>query len=170
MALHPYEIDRGFQFDKTGSDRFTGAAAHELNLTDAGIKYRWRSITIKNGKAVLADDGEKIKGAFLYFDGAEGSERAIVRCQSAGTRFKNAGTTAIEYMAAIVGASRVIVPGVSIPERGFVQAASTIGNAFDEAQIQRAINGIGSVIDGGAANTAETDPPPDIVVQHGMSG
>ena len=164
MALHPYEIDRGFPFDENGSDRFTGNASVNLVKDNRGIRYRWRAITIKNGKAVLAGANDKIKGAFLYFD----SGRAVVRCQSAGIKYKNAGNSAIATESAIIGATRTLVSG-GTAENGFVQAAPDIANAFNQGNIQNAIKGVGYVINGGGTHANNSDPPADVIVQQGLS-
>ena len=118
MAQRPHEILWHYDFDKTGGDRFTGNAAHILDESNGGIRYKDRAITIKNGKAVLAGSNDRIKGAFQYFS----SGQAVVKVESAGTKFKNAGTAVISTGSKIIGATRVIESG-GTAENGYVQAA-----------------------------------------------
>ena len=169
MAQRPHEILWRYDFDRTGGDRFTGNAAHILDESNAGVRYKDRSITIKNGKAVLAGSNDRIKGAFQYFS----SGKAVVKVESAGTRFKNAGTTVLSTGDKIIGATRVIESG-GTAENGYVQAApespSPLVLATSGAQITRALKGIGYVDDGGGVYPANTDSEADVIVMHSMGG
>ncbi len=170
MAQRPHEILWLYDFDKTGGDRFTGNAAHIFDESNAGIRYKDRSITIKNGKAVLAGANDRIKGSFQYFN----SGKAVVKVESAGTKFKNAGTAAISTGAKIVGATRVIESG-GTAENGYVQAAPNapsplVANAANATAINNALKGIGYVDEGGGVYPANTDSEADVIVMHSMGG
>ena len=167
MAVYPKEIDRGFDYDESG---FTGTV-HSLDKTDRGIKYRWRAVTIKNGKAVLAGPGERIKGFFLYFD----SRKAVLRCQSAGTKCKNAGTSPLNTGRKVIAAERVVVAGQAA-EKGFVTETPFVsdtpidvsGGSYAIAEVAQSLLGIGYIHKGGGAHAADMDPPADVLVAHSL--
>ena len=163
MAVHPHEIDWRYPFDESGTDIFTGDATHILDKLNGGKKYKNRSITIKNGKAVLAADGERVIGSFIHFN----SGRAVVRLASTGTRYKNAAVTAIAVGSKIVGASRSIIDG-GVDENGFVRAAVDPGNSYVESAANETYKGAGYVTNGGGAYVADSDPMADVIVMQSM--
>lgn len=167
MAVYPKEIDRGFPFtDAT----FTGTT-HPIDKTDRGIKYKWRAVTIKDGNAVLAGPGDRIVGYFLYFD----SNRAVCRCESSGTKAKNAGTSPITTSRKVMAAERVIVAGQAA-EKGFVTEAPFVsdtpidvsGGSYAIAPVSHSLMSMGYVIKGGGSHAANTDPPADVIVMHSL--
>ena len=163
MAVHPHEIDRGYPFDEIGSDIFTGNTAHILDKLNGGKKYKNRSITIKNGKAVLAANGERVIGSFIHFH----SGKAVVRVASAGTRYKNAAVTAMAVGSKIVGASRSIVDS-GVAENGFIRAAVDPGNSYVESAANETYKGAGYVTNGGGAYVVDSDPIADVIVMQSM--
>ena len=163
MARHAHEVDGGYKYDTSGSDIFTGDVAHAFVSDNRGEKYRNRAVTIKNGKAVLAGENERVLGSFQYFD----SGKAVIRIQSAGTRYKNGGNTAIANRSKIIGDTRTIVSGGNA-ERGFVKAAPGQTGTYSENNVERADAGSGYVVNGGAAHAANTDPKADVLVAQSM--
>lgn len=162
MAKYPHEVDWKFNFDISGTDIFTGNSAHAFAEAERGSKYRNRAITIKNGKAVLAGDNDRVIGSFLYFD----SGKAVVRIASAGTRYKNSGVTALSTGEKIIGATRIISPG-GVSENGFVKEA-VLGATYNAAVIAHIEGSSGYITGGGGAYAADTDPIADVIVLQSM--
>ena len=110
----------------------------------------------------LAADNAKIKGSIEGFD----SGQVIVIVEGEDVPFKNSGTTAIGIGSAIVGATRTIVASGDA-QLGYVKAAPAVAGADVAAVIvsaNNALKGRGQVVNGGAANTANTDVAADVKV------
>ena len=159
MAVHPHEIDWRYPFDESGADIFTGDVNHAFIKANGGIKYKWRAITIVNGKAVLAGNNGRVIGSFLHFH----SGRAVVRLASTGTRYKNADRPPIEVGSKIIGGVRRIIPG-GVEERGFIKAILTAEDEYNKSNITRIIKGVGYVTNGGGRYNDGVDPVADVIV------
>ena len=158
MAVHPHEIDWRYPFDESGSDIFTGDRSHAFLKANGGIKYKNRAITIKNGKAVLAGENDRVIGSFLHFH----SGRAVVRLASTGTKYKNANRARIAVGSKIIGGHRRITPG-GVQENGFIKAIVATDD-YSVATINRILRGVGYVTNGGGTYTDGSDPVADVIV------
>ena len=159
MALQPYEIDRGYDFDETGSNRFDRGNTN-LDKSRDGFSYRWRSVTfVGNNKIAMAGANDVVIGSFLGFN----SGKAVVRVQSVGTKYKNGGASAIAINSKIIGDTRIVETGGSA-QYGYVKAVPAVPNSFNQAALENIFKGRGTVMNGGVDHAANTDSLADVLV------